>query len=336
MNGKEFYYSYDRFGNLTCIRYYLNGVAEDNLYVVCNSRGDVEALYGGSGTLVARYIYDSWGNTLSVQNANGNAITSSTHIANLNRIRYRGYYWDAETSLYYLQSRYYDPVTCRFVNADGQLNPGILGYNTFAYCGNNPVKNYDPNGRLFFGALVGGIVGGAMGALNAYINGKSIKSGCITGAITGATIGAVCDAVATGGMSLGVGVLICGAAAGVGNIINQSCNYVSEKESQIKTDSGNNIPKTSDKKQIKLPIQYDGKLAVECKSFIEYLDVKSVVKSSVTAMAFAPVSIGANCIVNSAFVGCDNSGIIGFIAQFGANFALGGNLSILQSIIDLF
>ena len=52
-------------------------------------------------------------------------------------------------------------------------------------------------------------------------------------------------------------------------------------------------------------------------------------------MVFAPLSIGASCIANSAFIGCDTTGVIGFVAQFGVNFAMGGNISILQSIIDL-
>lgn len=79
---------------------------------------------------------------------NGNAITSATHIGNLNPFRYRGYYLDSETGLYYLISRYYDPVTHRFVNADGyfQSGGGILDANMSAYCGNNPINFYDPTG----------------------------------------------------------------------------------------------------------------------------------------------------------------------------------------------
>ena len=215
-DGKEFYYSYDGFGNLACIRYYLNGVAEDNLYVVCNSRGDVEALYGGSGTLVARYIYDAWGNTISVQNANGNAITSSTHIANLNRIRYRGYYWDAETNLYYLQSRYYDPVTCRFVNADSLLD-SANGYNVFSYCGNNPIQSEDKSGEFGTFAVtvgimaIGGLIGAGVSAISSAItqkvftgsvNLKSVAvaavSGFVSGAIAASPLG-LCGQIISGG-----------------------------------------------------------------------------------------------------------------------------------------
>ena len=69
---------------------------------------DVREVFDTKGSLVARYIYDTWGDTLSVTDASGKAITDPLHIANINPIRYRGYYYDAETGLYYLQSRYYE------------------------------------------------------------------------------------------------------------------------------------------------------------------------------------------------------------------------------------
>ena len=69
---------------------------------------DVREIFDTKGSLVARYIYDTWGNTLSVTDASDKAITDPLHIANINPIRYRGYYYDAETGLYYLQSRYYE------------------------------------------------------------------------------------------------------------------------------------------------------------------------------------------------------------------------------------
>ena len=66
----------------------------------------------------------------------------------LNPLRYRGYVYDEDSGFYYLQSRYYDPVTHRFINADGLVSTGtgILGHNMFAYCNNNPVNRYDPTG----------------------------------------------------------------------------------------------------------------------------------------------------------------------------------------------
>ena len=100
-----------------------------------------------------RYIYDSWGNTLSVQDANDQEITSPNNMGNLNPFRYRGYYLDSETGLYYLHSRYYDPQTCRFVNADTtdilQAKGDLYDKNLFAYCDNNPVVRVDHGGEFW-------------------------------------------------------------------------------------------------------------------------------------------------------------------------------------------
>ena len=85
-----------------------------------------------------------------MQDANGQEITSPNNMGNLNPFRYRGYYFDTETGLYYLQSRYYDPKTCRFVNADAVVSAvgsSIQGYNMFAYCMNNPVNMTDSTGN---------------------------------------------------------------------------------------------------------------------------------------------------------------------------------------------
>ena len=87
-------------------------------------------------------------------------------VGGCNPFRYRGYYYDTETGFYYLQTRYYDPQVCRFLNADGIIgaNGGIQGYNMFAYCNNNPVMNYDPDGSFFLtGLLIGLAVGAAIG-----------------------------------------------------------------------------------------------------------------------------------------------------------------------------
>lgn len=120
-------------------------------YCTHNSRGDIIGIYNGDGILKAQYKYDSWGNVLSVTDENGNAITSATHIGNLNPFRYRGYYYDTESGFYYLMSRYYDPVTHRFINADGYFQSGgnILDANMHAYCGNNPIMFADPTGLCY-------------------------------------------------------------------------------------------------------------------------------------------------------------------------------------------
>ena len=157
---QKLYFWYDAFGNLSkvyCV--YKNGVVGSYM-VVCNSRGDVDTLYNVSGDVVAKYTYDSWGNTISVTDANGKEITSPNHIGNINPIRYRGYYYDTETGLYYLQSRYYNPTVGRFLNADiyCDTQSSILGTNMFAYCGNNPVMFVDYNGFDFTWATLFDII----------------------------------------------------------------------------------------------------------------------------------------------------------------------------------
>ena len=164
----ELRFFYDADGNPSGVRY-KNGSTTTDYYFVCNWRGDVIRIYDGAGAVVANYNYDAWGSVISVTDANGAAITDSTHIANVNPLRYRGYYFDSETGLYYLQSRYYDPAVKRFINADGYVSTGTgaLGYNMFAYCLNNPVTLSDPTGRsvwiilgiIVLCATVGGVLG---------------------------------------------------------------------------------------------------------------------------------------------------------------------------------
>ena len=123
-----------------------NGV---EYYYVYNLQGDVEALADSNGTIIARYTYDPWGKHISITDGNGTNVSSNaTHIANINPIRYRGYYYDTETGFYYLNSRYYDPEIGRFINADGLIDQSsVLGYNLFAYCHNNPVNMSDTTGQ---------------------------------------------------------------------------------------------------------------------------------------------------------------------------------------------
>ena len=98
---------------------------------------------------MVRYRYDGWGNH-KVMNPDGSKNESDTFIGNINPFRYRGYYYDVETGLYYLKTRYYDPETGRFITIDdvSYLAPDTInGLNLYAYCGNNPVMNVDPDGN---------------------------------------------------------------------------------------------------------------------------------------------------------------------------------------------
>ena len=118
-------------------------------YYLKNAQNDVVALVDSNRQIVAKYAYDAWGHIVSVTDAEGNDISAQKdHIGNVNPIRYRSYYFDSETYFYYLNTRYYSPDMCRFLNADGSIgaNQDIHAYNLFAYCSNNPVNFYDPSG----------------------------------------------------------------------------------------------------------------------------------------------------------------------------------------------
>lgn len=162
-DGRQLFYLYDSYGYLTAIRYY-NGDTSTlvGYYVTTNAQGDVIGIYNAEGALRATYEYDAWGNIIAIKNGNGDTVTSDTHIAKLNSIRYRSYCYDNETGLYYVISRYYNPQVGRFLNADNQLSTGdVLGMNMFAYCGNNPVSRVDPTGEAWgHWLLAAGIVAG--------------------------------------------------------------------------------------------------------------------------------------------------------------------------------
>ena len=142
-------YFYDSSGSPYALNYY-DGTTSAKYFFIKNLEGDILELKTSTNVLVARYIYDGWGKILEVRDIMGYAITDQTHIANLNSLRYRGYVYDTETKLYYLQSRYYDPQTERFISPDVFISTGqgITGHNMFAYCNNNPVNLFDPTGHI--------------------------------------------------------------------------------------------------------------------------------------------------------------------------------------------
>lgn len=147
---KTFDYCYDANGQLYAVSYKANSSTNAvTYYYAHNWRGDITSIYDSNGNVVANYEYDDWGNIAEVTDSNGNSITDESHIANLNPFRYRSYYYDSETGFYYLMSRYYDPVTHRFLNADGYFQSGdnILDTNMNAYCRNNPIMYSDPTGE---------------------------------------------------------------------------------------------------------------------------------------------------------------------------------------------
>lgn len=150
-DGTALRFTYDPFGALSGIQYKSANGSTTDYYVRCTLNGDVDQIYDTSGNLLARYIYDSWGRTVSILNGSGQEILTGDHIAVVNPIRYRGYYYDGESGLYYLQSRYYDAKTGRYVNPDGYVYTGqdMQSGNMYAYCGNNPIINIDPTGSMY-------------------------------------------------------------------------------------------------------------------------------------------------------------------------------------------
>ena len=182
-----------------------------------NLFGDITAIYDRD-TCVAKYAYDAYG-VCKVLNPDGTENTDSSFIGNINPIRYRGYYYDVATGFYYLQTRYYDPQTGRFLNMDSleYLDPETVGgLNLYAYCNCNPVMYVDPEGTAWgnwvIGAIAavavaaltivtcgaavgiaavatGAIVGGAYGAANAAANGDNVIEGMFTGMISGVIAG---------------------------------------------------------------------------------------------------------------------------------------------------
>ena len=122
-------------------------------------QGNVVALLDLQGNIVARYVYNAWGE-VKVLNPDGTENTDPTFIGNINPFRYRSYYYDVETGLYYLKSRYYDPKRFRFISPDSieYLQPTTVGgLNLYAYCLNDPVMGYDPEGTWNWNAFWQGV-----------------------------------------------------------------------------------------------------------------------------------------------------------------------------------
>ena len=120
----------------------------EDYYYRKDLEGDITGIYDDAGNLKVTYTYDMWGKQTGVTD------TSGTGLADVNPFRYRGYYYDSETGYYYLNSRYYDPETGRFLNADDPAYIGDSGIegNLYAYCGNNAVNMEDPDGYFALSA----------------------------------------------------------------------------------------------------------------------------------------------------------------------------------------
>ena len=212
-------YTFDENGSVCGVSYWGPGAtAWTKYYFTKNLQGDVTAVYRVDAannqiagfTKVASYTYDAWGNVL----------TKSGDFAEINPFRYRSYYQDTETGFYYLQSRYYDPAIGRFINADEFTSTGqdFLGYNMFAYCGNNPVSRKDNGGtfwNIVIGAAVGALVSGITAAVDSYTSTGSVDWGKVGIA---SAVGAISGGVAATGFGVFTQAGVSAAASAVGSV----------------------------------------------------------------------------------------------------------------------
>ena len=129
---------YDDSGRPFAFNYSVDGSDFETYYYILNLQGDVVQIIDEGGVLQAEYVYSPWGEVVSAEG----------DLAEVNPLRYRGYYYDSETGFYYLQSRYYDPENHRFINADcyASTGQGFIGTNAFSYCGNAPSSRTDGYG----------------------------------------------------------------------------------------------------------------------------------------------------------------------------------------------
>ena len=144
-NNNVIYYIRDNNNDLVGFNY-----SGDNYYYVKNIQNDILQIVNTNNVIVAKYTYDSWGNIISITDGNDNDVSNNdNHIANINPFRYRSYYYDKETNLYYLKSRYYSPYLCRFLSIDDYINANkdIISNNIYIYCSNDPINNIDFNGK---------------------------------------------------------------------------------------------------------------------------------------------------------------------------------------------
>ena len=191
-------------------------------YYASNLQGDIVAILDASGSTVVAYTYDAWGKLLTTTGSMASTLGAK------NPLRYRGYVYDTETGLYYLQSRYYDPEMGRFINADDLgfigADGSLLSYNIFAYCFNNPVQLRDSEGnwptwakKLAIGAAV--VVGvAAVAAITVATGGTGTMLACAAlGAAKGAAIGFVTGAVSGAASGAITHIAKTGSTQGVGN-----------------------------------------------------------------------------------------------------------------------
>ncbi len=211
-NGIEFFYDESSLP----IAFAYNG---EVYYYKKDLLGNVIEILDTTGTAVVRYTYDAWGNHTVID-------YTDFDLGSVNPIKYRSYYYDTETGLYFLQTRYYDPQIGRFINIDdiSYLDPKTInGLNLYSYCGNNPITRIDACGCDWWNPFTwdwSGIfksIGNAFSAAGQWVNNNVLKPigtffennwDIILG--VGLVIGAIVISVVT----FGAGTVIAGVIAG--------------------------------------------------------------------------------------------------------------------------
>ena len=189
---------YDENGNLY-------GFIKDNTdkyFYIRDAFQNILGIVDVLGNIVVKYSYNAWGTTINTQD------TSSSNIGSLNPFRYKGYYYDGESGLFYCNSRYYSPELCRFISPDSIefLDPqSINGLNLYCYCMNNPIMYADPSGHI----------PEWLSTTLKIIGGIAIIAGCVVGSIfTGGALSVVLAGAAIGATAGGIGAGISTAVSG--------------------------------------------------------------------------------------------------------------------------
>ena len=211
-NNKTIRYRYDT-NNLLYGFTYEDGNNTTDFFYDRDVLGAINGIYDSEGNLVVTYTYDAYGNLQGVND------TSAIGIGSINKVRYKGYYYDEETSFYYCHTRYYVPRWTRWLSGDdvNYLDPkSASGLNLFVYCTNNPVMYVDTTGQSWksFWSNVGkwlgdnadiivGVVAtiGAVGISIATFGAGTVIAGVVLGSIIGGALGSL-GAASSGGNAL--------------------------------------------------------------------------------------------------------------------------------------
>ncbi len=174
------YYLRDSNGHLIGFEYNSN-----RYYYQKNFFEDIIGIYDDTFNLVVSYEYDAWGELISIKDSQGQKITDTSNIGYINPFRYRSYYYDSETNLYYLKNRYYNPLWKRFLNPDGIIGTttNINNYNLYNYVDNNPIAYIDDDGNFPFAIPLAEYVLGLGILLSGYYTVLRYGPGLAKGAI---------------------------------------------------------------------------------------------------------------------------------------------------------